>query len=55
MESSDQKVLCSVVNKLLYRTSEAQLPVYDNLSELTNRFANIFVDKISNIRRTLDG
>ena len=48
------KVSFSVVNKLLHRTSEAQLPAYDNLSELTNRFANFFVDKISNIRSTLD-
>ena len=52
--SGDQKVLFSVVNKLLHRTSEAQLPVYDNLSELTNSFANFFVDKISMIRSTLD-
>lgn len=52
--SGDQKVLFSVVNKLLHRTSEAQLPAYDNLSELTNRFANFFVDKISMIRSTLD-
>ena len=43
-----------MVNKLLHRTSEAQLPVYDNLRELTNRFANVFVDKISMIRSTLD-
>ena len=36
------KVSFSVVNKLLHRTSEAQLPAYDNLSELNNRFANFF-------------
>ena len=57
--SGDQKVLFSVITnlqtyKLLHRASEAQLPVYDILSELTNRFANFFVDKISMIRSTLD-
>ena len=33
--SGDQKGLFSLVNKLLHRTSEAQLPAYDNLSKLT--------------------
>ena len=48
--AGDQKALFSVVNKLLHRKSETQLPAYDNQNELTNRFANFFINKIRNIR-----
>ena len=48
--AGDQKALFSVVNKLLHRKSETHLPAYDNLNELTNRFANFFINKIRNIR-----
>ena len=42
-----------MINKLLHRVDENQLPAHDHLSELTNRFADFFVTKISNIRAEL--
>ena len=48
--AGDQKALFSVVNKLLHRTGETQLPAHDNLTDLTNRFADFFINKIRNIR-----
>ena len=48
--AGDRKGLFSVVNKLLHRKIETPLPAYDNLNELTNRFANFFINKIRNIR-----
>ena len=53
--SGDQKALFTVVNKLLHRTSEPQLPAHDDSRELANRFVNFFVTKISNIRSTFAG
>lgn len=51
--AGDQKALFTVINKLLHRVDENQLPAHDHLSELTNRFADFFVTKISNIRAEL--
>lgn len=47
---SDQKILCSSFNKLLNRKSEQKLPSCENASELANKFADFFVDKIVEIR-----
>ena len=48
--TGDQRVLFFVVDKLLHRKTEPQLPVHENLNELTNRFADFFVEKIRKIR-----
>ena len=48
--AGDQKALYSVLNKLLHRVTETQLPVHDCPSELANRFAIFFIEKISRIR-----
>ena len=43
----------TVLNKLLYRVSETQLPVHNGLSTLVNSFADFFTEKITKIREKL--
>ena len=52
--AGNQKALFSVIDKLLHRNNELALPIYDTLSELTNRFADYFINKIYCIRSDLD-
>ena len=40
--SGDQRALFTLLNMLLHRADEAQLPVHNNLDELTKRFADFF-------------
>lgn len=40
--AGDQKAVFALLNKPLHRKAETQLPVHDNLNELTNRFAIFF-------------
>jgi hypothetical protein len=49
-DAQKQKALFGVFNKLLHRKEEQQLPAYNDLSELTNRFADYFTTKIERIR-----
>ena len=49
----NQKALYKVFDKLLHRTSEPQLPSHENIEELSNRFADFFIDKIEKIRANL--
>ena len=51
--SGDQRSLFKVLNKLLHREYEQQLPAFDDLNELVNRFADFFRNKIHNIRLNL--
>lgn len=51
--TGDQKTLFSVLDKLLHRVSGSQLPAHDSSSELANRFAHFFTDKIDSIRAEL--
>ena len=43
----------TVLNKLLHRVSETQLPVHNDLSTLVNSFADFFTEKITKIREKL--
>ena len=52
--SSDQKALYQVVDKLMHRKSEPMLPSHDSLEDLANKFADFFADKIVRIRSDLD-
>ena len=51
--SEDSKQQFRTLNTLLNNTAKL-LPAHDSLSELTDRFADFFVDKIQKIRRNLD-
>jgi hypothetical protein len=51
--AGDQKALYGVLNYLLHRQKEQQLPSHDNLYELTSRFADFFMDKIQKIREKI--
>ncbi len=43
---NDQKALFKVVNKLLHRNGPSPLPRHNSAKELTNTFADFFVEKI---------
>jgi len=49
----DQKVLFSVVNKMLYRTPEKLYPSSESSDKLSNDFADFFTHKIEKIRDEL--
>ena len=51
--SADSKQQCRTLNTLLNNTAKL-IPAHDSLSELTDRFADFFVDKINKSRRNLD-
>ena len=51
--SADSKQQFRTLNTLLNNTAKL-LPAHDSLSELTDRFADFFVDKIHKIRQNLD-
>ena len=50
IECSDSKSLFRVMDHLLKRKSEPKLPSFTSAEDLSNRFANYFSDKITNIR-----
>lgn len=52
--SGDQRVLFSVLNKLLHWNARHSLPIYDSPVALTNRFADHFTNQIYQIRTYLD-
>ncbi len=49
----DHRFLFKVLNKLLHHEYEQQLPAFDDLNKLVNRFVNFFRNKIHNIRLNL--
>jgi len=51
--NSDNKVLFSVVDKLLHRSPETTLPSSSSSTDLANSFVNFFNDKIVDIRNDL--
>ena len=51
--ANDQKAMFTVLNKLLHRVSETQLPVHNDLSSLVNSFADFFTEKITKVREKL--
>ena len=51
--SGDQKSLFKVMNKLFHNHNEPILPSHDSLDELANRFADVFITKITNIRTNI--
>ena len=51
---SDPRVLFSSFDKLVNRTSEKMLPHFKDPSELADRFADFFVEKISRLRTNLN-
>ncbi|XP_077985142.1 uncharacterized protein LOC144439783 [Glandiceps talaboti] len=50
---NNQKALFNVVNKLLHKSKEMQLPSHTSTEEIAERFSNFFVDKIKTIRVNL--
>ena len=50
IECSDSKSLFQVMDHLLERKSVRKLPSFTSAEDLSNRFANYFSDKITNIR-----
>ena len=50
--NGNQKELFSVIDSIFKPQLEPQLPPHDDVSELTDRFANFFVSKISGIRES---
>ena len=50
IECSDSKSLFRVMDHLLKRKSGPKLPSFTSAKDLSNRFANYFSDKITNIR-----
>ena len=53
IECSDSKSLFRVMDHLLKRKSEPKLPSFTSAEDLSNRFANYFSDKITNIRTVI--
>ena len=51
---SDQRVLFSCFDKMVNRKSEKMLPHFKDPSELADRFADFFVEKISRLRTNLN-
>ena len=51
---SDPRVLFSCFDKMVNRKSEKMLPHFKDPSELADRFADFFVEKISRIRTNLN-
>ena len=51
---TDQKQLFAVANKLLHRKTEAPMPSHESLEELAERFSQYFINKIKDIRTSLD-
>ncbi|CAB4037961.1 Hypothetical predicted protein, partial [Paramuricea clavata] len=49
----NQKVLFSTVDKLLHRKSEKRYPTVSSTTELVNKFADFFSNKITTIRQEL--
>ena len=52
-ECSDSKSLFRVMDHLLNLKSEPKLPSFTSAEDLSNRFANYFSDKITNIRTAI--
>ena len=52
--AGDQKSLFGVLNKLMHRRQEQPLPSHESLTDLANRFADFFEDKILHIRSNLE-
>ena len=50
----NQKVLFSTVDKLLHRKPEKRYPTASSTTELVNKFADFFSNKIAIIRKELD-
>ena len=50
----NQKELFRIVDRLLHRRGEPQLPSHDSAAELANRFATFFTEKIEDIRSDLE-
>ena len=53
IECSDSKSPFRVMDHLLKRKSEPKLPSFTSAKDLSNRFANYFSDKITNIRTVI--
>ena len=53
IECSDSKSQFRVMDHLLKRKSEPKLPSFTSAEDLSNRFANYFLDKITNIRTVI--
>ena len=49
----NQKVLFSTVDKLLHRMPEKRYPTASSTTELVNKFADFFSNKITTIRKEL--
>ena len=51
----DQNLLFKVIDKILHDNDEPQLPSYNSLDELVNKFADYFTEKIQCIREQITG
>ena len=51
--ADDQKAVFGVINKLLHRNPETNLPSHDSPEELANHFVDFFSEKITMIRQDL--
>ena len=49
--AGDQKELFKIIDKIMHNYEEPQLPSHNSLDEFSNKFADFFVTKISEIRK----